>query len=579
MKLILQNTLKSIKGEGFTMKMKSIRMKILSGFGIIILLMIITSAVTVTELEIFNQEVTEVMSEDVPLLVADEKLAFNMAQRIALTRGYLLYGDQEYKDKFNNYTERSKVVQEEVMSLSDSQEVEELIDKSIAWRKLVQEKVFAAYDQGNKDQALKVLREEVTPLGREVMEGFETLSSTREAAVTSSGQILTSTGDKIRTISIIVAVIGIIIGIVIAIFLALIITKPVLRLVDRAQLIANGDLSGERLVTKSKDEIGQLTNVINDMGDNLKALIKQVSESSEHVAASSEELSASAEETSQATNQVATTIQDVANGSETMVHGAQESSRAMEEMSIGIQRIAENSSSVSESSIEATEQAKQGNETIKKAVAQMNEVTVLVSDTSTSVKLLGERSQEIGKIIEVITDISEQTNLLALNAAIEAARAGEHGKGFAVVADEVRKLAEQSKDSADQISSLVLKVQEDTTNTVSATTKVTTGVESGTNLVKEAGEAFGRIVQAIDVVASQIQEVSAVSQQMSASSEQVSASVSETANIAQESATQTQTIAASTEEQLASMEEITSSAESLSQMAQELQEAVSKFKV
>lgn len=359
-----------------------------------------------------------------------------------------------------------------------------------------------------------------------------------------------------------------------------IITKPINNTVDMLKDIAEGegDLTRRLLVT-TNDETGELSRWFNKFIDNIQDIIQQVNISAESVAAASEELTAISEQTTQATNQIASAIQEVASGAETQLQGAEETAKSMEEMAQGIQRIAETSSIVSEESMKTTKVADQGNESVQKAVQQMNSISESVNDTASVVKLLGERSQEIGQIVGVITDISDQTNLLALNAAIEAARAGEHGRGFAVVADEVRKLAEQSKESADQITTLIKGIQEDTTRSVYAMDGVTKEVQVGMDVVNQSGEAFVRILNAAQHVADQIQEVSAISEEMSASSEEVTASVEDMTRIASDSSSNSQNVASSSQEQLASIEEISASADSLSKMAQELQEVISKFKI
>ncbi len=339
-----------------------------------------------------------------------------------------------------------------------------------------------------------------------------------------------------------------------------------------------GDLTA-RLEIKSKDEIGHLAQSFNSMMGNIQHLIKEVKDMTVDVAASSEQLTASSTEAKLATDQVTVSIQQVAAHSETQMQGTEESLSALEEMTSTIQTIAESSSLASESSYEASQQADNGNEYIKKSVEQMSTVRVSVESAAQVVQRLEDRSIEINSILEVITAISNQTNLLALNAAIEAARAGEQGKGFAVVADEVRKLAEQSTASASQISELISEILKETSSAVDAMEKGTEDAYSGEEMMNRAGESFDQILSSIKKVSEQIDEVSSASQQIAASSQQVTASIDELASISKETAENGHTVAASSEETLASMEEISSSASSLSEMAEKLQRLVGKFKL
>ncbi|MBU8879938.1 MCP four helix bundle domain-containing protein [Bacillus sp. FJAT-29790] len=329
---------------------------------------------------------------------------------------------------------------------------------------------------------------------------------------------------------------------------------------------------------QSKDEIGLLSTSFNSMVNGIRGLIQQVSQTSGHVAASAEELTASAEMTNNATEHIANTIQELAVGTDKQVYSVSETKKTINEMSEGAHQIASNAQKVSETALLTSEKAFDGNKTISNAIHQMNSISRTVSELGETIKGLGERSKEIGSIIEVITEISAQTNLLALNAAIEAARAGEHGRGFAVVADEVRKLAEQSTGSAQKISHLITSIQSETQSAILSMGHASTEVKEGIVIVNTAGHSFEQIQDAVKAVADEILEVSSAVMQMAIGSEQILESINVVNEVAAATVTGTDEVSSATEEQLASMEEITASSNALSQMAEELQELIGEFK-
>lgn len=187
--------------------------------------------------------------------------------------------------------------------------------------------------------------------------------------------------------------------------------------------------------------------------------------------------------------------------------------------------------------------------------------------------------KKISEIVSLITAIADQTNLLALNAAIEAARAGEHGKGFAVVADEVRRLAEQSSQSATEIYNLISSIQSDSNASITVMEKGKEDVKVGMAFTNEVGEIFKEILTSSEEVASQIREISAASQQISASSEEVAASVNNIKQSAEQSAEFSSNVSKSTQEQLSTMQEVKDASSSLGKTAEELQGLVAKFKL
>ncbi|WJQ81700.1 methyl-accepting chemotaxis protein [Brevibacillus brevis] len=369
------------------------------------------------------------------------------------------------------------------------------------------------------------------------------------------------------------------IALLIAFFMAHIISKPIQQINQAAVRIASGDLTGETIVLRNKDELGTLAASFNTMTANLRAMIESVATTSEQVAASSEELLASAEQNAKASEQITLTVEELATGTSEQVDIVKRSSQAMGEMALGSEQIAQLAQSVSISAVDAANQSAEGNMIIKSAVEQMNTVRNSITSLSELVTGLGERSAEIGTITEVINNLASQTNLLALNAAIEAARAGEHGRGFAVVAEEVRKLAEESSLSAQRITDLVQLIQNDTRQAVEAVKMNSDETQSGMEIVTAAGQAFENISNAVNKVAGEIQEVSAGAEQMAASTDEVVHYVEKISAIAEEASGGVNNVSAATEQQLASTEEIASSAGSLSKMAEELQEQINKFKV
>jgi methyl-accepting chemotaxis protein len=381
------------------------------------------------------------------------------------------------------------------------------------------------------------------------------------------------------TLVTLLVVLAILMGIGIALMITRMISKPLVQMNGAVEKIATGDLTADELQVKNRDEIGDLARSFNQMAKNLRTLIHQVMSSAEQVAASAEELTASAEQTVQATEQIATIAQEISIGTQKQSQSVRETSHTINEMAASVQQIAASSQSVSTTAVQTSNAAKEGNQSIQKAVQQMNFIHTTVNEASQSIKQLGEHAKHIDTIVEIISNIANQTNLLALNAAIEAARAGEQGRGFAVVADEVRKLAEESRQSAQKIAEYIATIQDEIHKVVQKMEAGTIEVNTGIEVVHEAGNSFEQIQRLIHEVADQFQEVSSAVQQMAASSEQVVRTIDDVTEIAASSAAGTQTVSASAEEQLATMEEITASATALAKMAEELQTLVGQFKV
>ncbi|MFC0212154.1 methyl-accepting chemotaxis protein [Paenibacillus chartarius] len=339
-----------------------------------------------------------------------------------------------------------------------------------------------------------------------------------------------------------------------------------------------GDLTKE-LRVYANDEIGELAQTFNLMIANLRTMIRHIGFTSEQVAASSQELTASAEQTANVTEHSSTNAQRIAVASEQQLADVENSATAIVEMSKGIHQISSSAQVVSTSAILASGKASEGIKMVSALSERMTLIQHTFEELAASVKNLDERSAAIGKIVGMISGIASQTNLLSLNAAIEAARAGEEGRGFAVVAGEVRKLAEQSADSAKNITDIITLIQSDTSRLVDSMNISKAEVLEGAQLVTATNGSFREIHQYVQEVAAQIQETSAASEQLSASSDEISHSMETIKESAVNAAASIREVSNNAEHQLSSMEEITASANALSHLAEELQTLVNKFKV
>ena len=331
----------------------------------------------------------------------------------------------------------------------------------------------------------------------------------------------------------IITVLAVVIGLAAATVISRMIVGPLRYTVQLAQRVADGDLSQSETVTR-RDELGQLQQAMYAMTESLRGLIGRIGGGVGQIAAAAEQLSAVTAQTSigvqkqrEETDQVAT---------------------AMHQMAATVQEVAQNAEQASLAARQADQQARQGDLVVQEAIGQIGNLSGEVEHSAQAIEELNAESGRIGSVLEVIRAVAEQTNLLALNAAIEAARAGEQGRGFAVVADEVRALARRTHDSTEEIESLIGNLQQGAQKAVEQMQTSRDLTQRTVELASEAGIALGRITESVSTIEQMNQQIAAASEEQSAVAENISESVTRVRDIGEQSASGSeQTASASAE--------------------------------
>ena len=399
-----------------------------------------------------------------------------------------------------------------------------------------------------------------------------------------------------------------------------------------AQKVADGDLTEKFQAQSARDVLG---NAFASMVNTLHTSVSKVDETAQALLNASAQLAAASEQTGEATSQIATTIQQVALGTAQQTAGITKTSASVEQMgraidgvargaqeqakaismasqitsriNTAIEQVTDNARAVTRDSAQAATYSRDGAKTVKETITGMETIRTKVGLSAAKVEEMGTRSEQIGTIVETIEDIASQTNLLALNAAIEAARAGEQGKGFAVVADEVRKLAERSSLATKEIAALIKGIQKTVSEAVTAMQASAAEVEVGVTRANSAGEvldnilgaaeavykqaedaghaaakvsaAAAELVEAVDSVSAVVEENTAATEEMAANSSELTQAIENIASVSEENSAAVEEVSASTEEVSAQVEEVSASAASLMDMAQKLQQVVRQFKL
>ncbi|MFZ5428012.1 MAG: methyl-accepting chemotaxis protein [Thermodesulfobacteriota bacterium] len=425
-----------------------------------------------------------------------------------------------------------------------------------------------AYEKAVKDLLAnwKALEELNVKRGQAANQLIEAAEATAQAGLDHTKRISSeSVSDLSSATSLMIGglIAALAIGVAIAVYLTRVITAPLFRSVDFADKVAGGDLDGQ-LDVHQEDEVGKLAGSLRKMVGNLKERILEANQKSQEASKAAEEarqamveaekaqkeamakseammeaaarLQRVAEVTTSASEELSAQIEQSSRGAEQQSVRVSETATAMEEMNATVLEVARNASQAADTSSQARDKAQDGARIVGEVVDGIGLVQKQALALKDDMATLGAQAEGIGNIMNVISDIADQTNLLALNAAIEAARAGEAGRGFAVVADEVRKLAEKTMSATKEVGDAIGGIQDGTRKNMENVDRAVRTIQDSTGLAHKSGESLNEIVHLVDLTTDQVRSIATASEQQSAASEEINRSIEEVSTISSETA-------------------------------------------
>lgn len=528
-----------------------------AAFAAIIVIMLIIGGVAVSRLNRLDDNITTLVTDKYPKVLMLEEVKDHLSVIARSIRNMILAdNDEDMRKEAKRVTDAREAINKlygeldkVVLSEAGKAQLKTVTDARVPY---VEEyvRVIKLVEAGEKEQARKALFTTLRKVQSEYIKALDKMVEHQSTEVERIGKEADHYAAQSKTVIISLMAIALVLAGVLAVLIVRSITGPVSKLVDANERLANGDLTVS-IISSGQDEIGQLADSSRRMVENLKTLISRVADTSGEIASAANQLRSTAE-------QIATGAEEVASQTSTVA-------TASEEMAATSSDIARNCSMAVESSRESSDSATRGGAVVQDTISGMVKIAERVKHSAQTVESLGARSEQIGQIIGTIEDIADQTNLLALNAAIEAARAGEQGRGFAVVADEVRALAERTSRATREIGEMIKGIQTETKAAVRVMEEGVAEVEKGAQSSQQSGEALDMILQQIGEVTMQINQIATAAEEQTATTSEITMNVQQVTEVVHQTAR--------------GASETATAAAQLSSHAEMLQELVRKFKL
>jgi methyl-accepting chemotaxis protein len=485
--------------------------KVVSGCTVFVLLVFAIGVISFRNMKQVDRDLADIVKLSFEKATLAEDMRFqisansNLRNRAVNTKDRELYFSPEIDARRTKY----KASLEKLKKLEESPDGKNIIaelENTIASGRVGNDRVTKAMEENNFEEATKIVNEVSNPIAAKIFSILDKMVDFQNGSVSERYQVILASNGKVRIALVIFCILALVLAVLVAGMLSSAITRPIKEVIEIAKKLAKGDLSLNIEIDR-KDEFGTLKKAQMEIIEGLREIVSSIKSLSINVSSASTELSASAEQLSVGASEQLGRINQAASASTEMAQASAD--------------IARNATQIAGSATKTVEVAKNGSFTVEKSVQEVNKIAAAVEESSDFMETLAKQAEAIGDIVTTINEIADQTNLLALNAAIEAARAGEHGRGFAVVADEVKKLAERTGSSTTEITGMIDDIKKGVSKVIVSMANAQEKVRNGVQLSGEAGNSLENIVGSVNGLHLMVQQIVTAITEMDQTTEEI----------------------------------------------------------